>query len=210
MDILVIDDNSPDGTGQKVEQFRQQHQNVHVLHRRSKLGLAPAYQEGFAWVMQREYDYLVLMDGDLSHNPRYISAMLKRVKDGAGVVIGSRYVSGGKAEDWALWRFLISRMANICSRLVLGLAVQDLTSGFKCLKRETLGSIDFSKMQSNGYAFQIEMAYLCSKGGFSIEEYPIVFFGRKKGKSKLSFRLLVEAFFLVLRLRFTRHVRLPR
>ncbi len=203
MDILVIDDNSPDGTGRIAEQFCRQHQNVHVLHRKAKLGLAHAYQEGFAWVLQRDYDYLVLMDGDLSHHPRYISEMLKRIQNGADVVIGSRYARGGKAEAWALWRFLISRMGNIYSRFVLGSDIQDLTSGFRCLRKEALQGIDFFKMQSNGYVFQIEMTFLLVRNGFRLEEYPITFFGRRKGRSKLSLRLFTEALCLVLKLRFT-------
>jgi dolichol-phosphate mannosyltransferase len=202
MDILVIDDNSPDGTGNLIEEFRKRHARVHILHRKAKLGLAHAYQEGFSWVLQREYDYVVLMDGDLSHQPCHISEMLRKVQNGVDVVIGSRYVKGGSAEGWAVWRFLISRMGNIYSRLILGLEIQDLTSGFKCMKTEALKAIDFFAMRSNGYVFQIELAFLLLNNGFRVEEYPIKFLGRVKGRSKLSLGLFLEALCMVLRLKF--------
>ncbi len=206
MDILVIDDNSPDGTGKAVEDFSREEPNVHILHRKAKLGLAQAYQEGFDWVLARDYDYLVLMDGDLSHQPGYIAAMLDFIRNGGGydVVIGSRYVDGGRADDWAFWRFVASRLGNIYSRFVLGLAIRDLTSGFKCLKKEALSGIDYRSMRSNGYVFQVEMVFLLLESGFRVKEYPIIFPGRKKGRSKLSLRLFIEAFCLIPRLRFGR------
>ncbi|HTY44759.1 MAG TPA: polyprenol monophosphomannose synthase [Patescibacteria group bacterium] len=202
-DILAIDDNSPDGTGQAIVQLCQQHPHIYAIHRNKKSGLASAYLEGLAWASQRPYEYFVLMDADFSHHPRYIAKLLEKAQGGVDVVIGSRYAPAGKTEGWSVWRLVLSRLANYYSRRLLGLHVRDLTSGFKCLRKRVLEGVNFSMIRSNGYAFQIEMAYFCWKKGFRVEEYPITFFGRKKGKSKLSFRLLVEAFFLVLRLRFT-------
>ncbi|MFC1515088.1 polyprenol monophosphomannose synthase [Candidatus Omnitrophota bacterium] len=199
-EILIIDDGSPDGTGPIVSRLSRQYSNVHLMQRSRKLGLASAYQEGFTWALQREFDYIVQMDADFSHDPKHISAMLERAKAGVGLVIGSRYNDGAMIKDWFLLRAFVSRIANLYARSILRLKIYDLTGGFRCFRADTLREIDLSSIRSKGYAFQIEMAYLCRKRQRSVEEIPIVFSERRQGRSKFSLQCIIEAFFLVLRL----------
>ncbi|MBN2121092.1 MAG: polyprenol monophosphomannose synthase [Candidatus Omnitrophica bacterium] len=195
IDILVIDDNSPDGSFRIVEDLAEEYANIYLISRPHKLGLASAYREGFKWALERDFDYIIQMDADFSHKPRYIEAMLEKARSGADLVIGSRY-SNGKTENWPRLRLLTSWAANNYARRLLGVKAKDLTSGFRCFRKEALEEVYSSCIHSKDYAFQVEMVYLFWKKGFVIEEIPIVFIGRKAGKSKFSFRSVVELFIL--------------
>jgi dolichol-phosphate mannosyltransferase len=195
LEILVVDDNSPDGTGQIAEELAQQHPDrVHVLHREGKLGLGTAYITGFGYALDHGADYVVQMDADFSHSPTYVPQFLK-VIDGYDVVIGSRYVSGGSLDErWGFGRYLLSWWANsIYTRLVLGIRVKDATAGFKCWRRATLEGIGLERVRSNGYVFQVEMAYLTEKLGYRFLEVPIYFEDRRIGQSKMTMPVKVEA-----------------
>lgn len=204
VELLFVDDNSPDGTGTVLDEIAAAHPRVHVMHRAGKLGLGTAYIEGFGWGLARGYDYLFQMDADGSHDPKYLPQMLALAEDGADVVVGSRYVPGGGTENWGVGRQLISRGGGLYARTVLGVDVRDLTAGFMCWRRAALEAIDLSTITSNGYSFQIEMKYRAITKGLRVVETPIVFVDRRVGQSKMSRAIFVEALGKVWALRFGR------
>jgi dolichol-phosphate mannosyltransferase len=203
-ELLFVDDNSPDGTGQLLDEMAKSERRIHVMHRAGKLGLGTAYVEGFTWGLARGYDYLFEMDADGSHDPKYLPTMLALAVDGADGVIGSRYIPGGGTKNWGLGRKIISRGGGIYARTVLGVDVQDLTAGFICWRRKTLQAIDLPTITSNGYSFQIEMKYRALQKGFRLVETPIVFVDRRVGQSKMSRAIVAEALLKVWALRFGR------
>jgi dolichol-phosphate mannosyltransferase len=199
--ILVVDDGSPDGTGAIADRLAAELEPVEVLHRGRKEGIGPAYLAGFAYAISAGAELLLEMDSDFSHDPKDIPRLVAAASD-AALVLGSRYVQGGGVTDWGLVRRLISRGGSLYARLVLGLAVQDLTGGFKCFRREVLEAIDLGSVGTDGYGFQIEMTYRAIRAGFRVEEVPILFRERRVGASKMSTRIAVEAFWKVPVLRF--------
>jgi dolichol-phosphate mannosyltransferase len=192
VDVLVIDDNSPDGTGRLADEIAAREPRVKVLHRAGKEGLGKAYLAGFAWALARDYGLVMEMDCDFSHDPRYLPGMLAAAEE-ADLVLGSRYVKGGGTVNWGLLRKLISRGGSFYARTILGLSVRDLTGGFKCFRREVLEAIDLASVQCTGYAFQIELTYRAVRRGFKVHEFPIVFADRRVGHSKMSRRIVLEA-----------------
>ncbi len=200
-DVLVVDDSSPDGTGRFVTSEAQKNSRVHLLSRPQKQGLGKAYIAGFKWGIENGYDVLVEMDADFSHRPVDLNEILNKIET-TDVVIGSRYVLGGSTVNWGLIRKLISRGGGIYSRLILGFPIQDWTGGFNAWKKEVLQKIDLDQIQSNGYSFQIELKYKASKHGFKVVEYPIVFEDRRVGQSKMSLKIVLEAFYKVWMIRF--------
>src|SRR6476469_8607818 len=202
IDILIVDDGSPDGTGALVDAIAASEPRVHVLHRASKLGLGTAYLAGFQWALERDYAFVFEMDADFSHAPEKIPEFLEAIKD-ADLVIGSRYQNGQvNVVNWPMSRLFLSYSANIYARQVTGVPVFDATGGFKCFRREVLEAIDLSRVRSNGYAFQIEMSYRAWKRNFRIAEIPIVFVDRTEGTSKMSRSIVREAVWMVWRLRW--------
>ena len=202
IDMLVVDDGSPDGTGAIVDEIASANPRVFVLHRPSKLGLGTAYLEGFKWALEREYEFVFEMDADFSHNPDHLPEFLRRIVD-ADLVLGSRYRNGRvTVVNWPMSRLLLSYAANIYARGVTGLQLFDSTGGFKCFRRRVLEAIDLNAVKSNGYAFQIEMSFRAWKKGFRIAEIPIVFVDRTEGESKMSKRIVREAVWMVWRLRW--------
>jgi dolichol-phosphate mannosyltransferase len=202
VEILVIDDNSPDGTGRIADEIAASDPRVHVLHRAGKEGLGKAYLAGFRWALERDYDLVLEMDADFSHHPRYLPAMLAAARD-ADLVLGSRYVAGGGTVNWGLGRKLLSRGGSLYARTILGLGVRDLTGGFKCFRREVLEAIELETVECSGYAFQIELTYRAHRRGFRIAEIPIVFEDRRVGASKMSRRIVLEAIAKVWSIRFS-------
>lgn len=202
-DILIVDDNSPDGTGELADEIHQQNAQVNVLHRAGKQGLGTAYIAGFKYAIDNGYDAAFEMDADFSHDPRYLPDFLKAIED-ADLVIGSRYIPGGDTPNWSLLRRFISGGGNIFARFMLGIPVHDCTAGYRCYRREVLENIDLDTIQSQGYAFQIELAYRVMKHGFRIVETPIVFMDRRVGKSKMSRKIVIEGFTYVLKARFSK------
>jgi len=201
LEVLVIDDNSPDGTGQLADRLAEESPRVHVLHRAGKLGLGTAYIAWFKWALERDYAYVFEMDADFSHDPRHLKDFLKAIKD-ADVVIGSRYLKGRvTVMNWPMTRLMLSYLANIYARWITGLHMWDLTAGFKCFRRSVLEAIDLSAVRSNGYAFQIEMSVRAWRKGFKQVEIPIVFEDRTEGQSKMSRAIVREAIWMVPRLR---------
>lgn len=203
-EVLVVDDGSPDGTGALADQLKERlSPRVHVLHRTEKKGLGKAYLAGFDWgLKQNRFDAIVEMDADFSHHPRFLPAMAENLAL-QDVVIGSRYVHGGGTVNWGFIRKCISRGGSFYARTILGIPVQDLTGGFNGWRVAVLQAIQLSSVESNGYAFQIELKYRAFLKGFKIKEFPIVFEDRKVGQSKMSFRILLEALFKVWRFRLT-------
>ena len=202
--VLVVDDGSPDGTGEIADRLAAEHEWVEVLHRKEKNGIGPAYLAGFRHALENGAAYLMEMDSDFSHDPADLQRLLAAVYAGADLALGSRYVPGGGVSDWGLLRRFISEGGSTYARLVLGLRVRDLTGGFKCFRRETLEAIDFDSVRSHGYAFQVELTYRAVRAGFAVVEVPIVFRDRQQGQSKMSWRIAAEAMWLVPRLRFGR------
>ncbi|HLG74404.1 MAG TPA: polyprenol monophosphomannose synthase [Chloroflexota bacterium] len=204
VDVLVVDDASPDGTGELAEGLRAKHPSrVDVLHRSRKLGLGTAYVDGFRRALAAGYDYVLEMDCDFSHDPGYLPAFLERIQQ-ADLVLGSRYVKGGGTVNWNAFRRFISLGGSLYSRLVLGLPYRDLTGGFKCFRRQVLEQIDLDTVRSNGYAFQIELTYRAHQRGFRIEELPILFHERRVGSSKMSRAIVLEGMLRVWQFRFGR------
>jgi dolichol-phosphate mannosyltransferase len=192
-DVLIIDDASPDGTGEIADRLAADLPWVHVLHRAGKDGLGRAYVAGFHWALERDYAYVLEMDCDFSHDPNRIPDLIDAARAGADVVLGSRYVRGGGVRDWTRSRRLISRGGCLYARVLLGLGVHDLTGGFKCFRRGVLEAIDLDAVRAEGYAFQIEMTYRAALLGFRIVEVPITFSDRVAGGSKMSRRIVAEA-----------------
>jgi dolichol-phosphate mannosyltransferase len=192
LEVLVIDDNSPDGTGQLADRLAAEEPRVHVLHRAGKEGLGKAYLAGFAWALARGYRLVLEMDADFSHDPAHLPAILVAAAD-ADLVLGSRYVSGGGTVNWGLGRRLLSRGGSLYARTILDLPVRDLTGGFKCFRREVLEAIDLGSVACTGYAFQIELTFRAIRAGFRVVEVPIVFADRRVGQSKMSKRIVIEA-----------------
>lgn len=202
LEILVVDDASPDGTGEIAEQLARRHPGrLQVLHRKAKLGLASAYIAGFRRALEDGADVIIQMDADFSHSPHYLPQLLEKLKD-HDVAIGSRYVAGGATDRrWGWRRRFLSRAGNVYARWVTGLKVKEVTGGFRAFRREALEKLDFSAIQSKGYAFQIETAYALQKQGFRMAEVPIIFQERGAGRSKMSWRIIWEALWRVWQLR---------
>jgi len=202
LEMLIVDDASPDGTGGVVDAIAANNSRVHVIHREGKLGLGTAYIAGFRWALERKYDLVFEMDADFSHNPEMLPEFLQSIKE-ADVVLGSRY-QGGRVNvvNWPMSRLFLSYAANIYARGVTGLPVSDTTGGFKCFRRNVLESIDLNSVRSNGYAFQIEMSFRVWKRGFRLFEIPIIFVDRTEGVSKMSKKIVREAIWMVWRLRW--------
>ena len=201
IDVLVVDDGSPDGTGAAAEEIAAADARVHVLHRTGKLGLGTAYLAGFKWALERDYEYVFEMDADFSHDPKHIPQFLAAVAD-ADLVVGCRYLEGRvTVVNWPIGRLMLSYAANIYARVVTGIRLSDATGGFKCFRRRVLQAVDLGAVRSNGYAFQIEMNFRVARKGFRIAEIPIVFVDRTDGVSKMSGRIVREAVWMVWRLR---------
>lgn len=202
LEVLVVDDGSPDGTGAVVDQISSNDSRVHVIHREGKLGLGTAYLAGFRWALERHYRLIFEMDADFSHDPAHIPQFLEHATD-SDLVLGSRYMDGRvTVVNWPIARLLLSYFANVYARTITGLPLFDATGGFKCFRREVLEAIDMTAVKSNGYAFQIEMSFRAWRRGFRIREMPIVFVDRTEGQSKMSKRIVREAVWMVWRLRW--------
>jgi dolichol-phosphate mannosyltransferase len=207
--ILVVDDGSPDGTGDIADALAAEHDDVEVLHRTTREGLGPAYLAGFGHALDRGAQFVMEMDADFSHDPADLARLLAAARD-ADLVLGSRYVAGGGVTNWGRVRRLVSRGGSWYARVVLGLDVRDLTGGFKCFRRAVLEAIDLPSVRSRGYAFQVELTYRAVHAGFRVVELPIVFRDRELGHSKMSWRIAGEAALLVPQLRFARTSGQPR
>lgn len=203
VDVLIVDDNSPDGTGALVDQMSASDPRIHALHRSGKLGLGTAYIAGFKYAIANRYDAAFEMDADFSHDPRYLPDFLHKIQN-ADLVIGSRYIPGGSTPNWSPIRRLISGSGNIFARTILRLPIHDCTAGFRCYRCTVLESIGLDEVQSQGYGFQVEMLYRTLNLGFKVVETPIVFMDRRVGKSKMSRAIVIEAFTYVLRARFSK------
>lgn len=204
LSILVVDDNSPDGTGKVVERIAKNDMRIHLLARPGKLGLGTAYVEGFRFAIDRTFDYVFEMDADLSHDPKDIPRFLEKMET-HDLVIGSRYLTGVNVINWPLSRLLLSLFANWYTRGITQMPVKDCTSGFKCFRREVLESIDLDQISSDGYSFQIEMTYKAWKNNFKIHELPIIFVDRTKGSSKMTRKVMREAAWVVWKLRLSKY-----
>lgn len=200
LELLVVDDNSPDGTGEVAEALAAETGRVTVLHRKGKLGLGSAYREGFARALSLGADAVVQMDADFSHDPAVIPYFFEELRR-SDLVIGSRYLNGVSVVNWPLRRLMLSYFASVYTRVITGLTISDCTSGFKCFRAETLKAIDLAKVRSDGYSFQIEMNYRVKEKGFSISEVPIIFIDRHAGTSKMSKRIVREAVVMVWKLK---------
>jgi len=196
LEVLVVDDNSPDGTGQLADQLAAAEPRVQVLHRPGKAGLGKAYLAGFRWALDRGYDFIIEMDADFSHDPKYLPSLLRAIQD-HDLVLGSRYRDGVNVINWPISRLLLSLGANQYARWVTGLPLSDSTGGFKCFRRKVLESIDLERVRSNGYSFQIEMSFRAWQKGFRLGEVPIVFTDRVEGQSKMNKRIVREAIWMV-------------
>lgn len=194
IDILVVDDNSPDGTGDLVEKISVKNNRVFLLKRKRKLGLGTAYRDGFKWGMKRKYSFFISMDADFSHPPKSLPKMIKLSQANQdNIILGSRYIKGGKIKGWNTYRYLNSYLANLFTRLMLRLKPRDATAGFKCYPAKFLRSLDFRKLTASGYAFQVEMLFWAQKKGFTVQEFPITFVDRRVGQSKISGELRKSA-----------------
>jgi dolichol-phosphate mannosyltransferase len=205
--VLVVDDASPDGTGELAERLAADHEAVEVLHRPGREGLGPAYLAGFRRALDGGATYILEMDADFSHDPADLARLLVAARADADLVLGSRYVQGGAVEHWGFARQIVSRAGCAYARLVLGLAVRDLTGGFKCFRREVLEAIHLETVRSHGYCFQIELTQRALQLGFTVREIPIVFRERRRGASKMSPRIALEAFIVLPQLRWRRNFR---
>ena len=200
LELLIVDDNSPDGTGKLADEIAAANPLVHVMHRSEKNGLGRAYIAGFKWALERDYEFIMEMDGDFSHNPDDLPKFIQAAQD-ADLVLGSRYRDGIRVINWPLRRLMLSMGAGHYVRIITGMPFSDPTGGFKCFRRQTLEAIDLDDIKSNGYSFQIEMTYRAYLKGFRIKEMPIIFEDRKVGQSKMSKKIFAEAILMVLRLR---------
>ena len=204
--ILVVDDRSPDNTSGLVKELAAQRDGIFLLDRSKKEGLGKAYVAGFRWALERSYQYIFEMDADFSHDPRYLPGFLEAIREN-DLVIGSRYKSGVNVVNWPMSRLLLSYFANKFARVVTGIPVQDATGGFKCFRRAVLEALDLDSIASSGYSFQIEVNFFAWKRGFRITEIPIVFTDRKRGSSKMTTKIVREAFLLVWKLFFASFIR---
>ena len=195
-DILIIDDNSPDGTGKIIKKMMIRNKCIHLIEREKKLGLGTAYCSGFKWALKNNYDRVIQMDADLSHNPKDIPRLISELKE-YDLVIGSRYINGANVVNWPIRRLLLSYIANFYARVVIGVPIKDLTGGFKCFNSNIIKKIDFSKIKSEGYSFQIEINFLIWKNKFKIKEIPIIFTDRTVGESKMNKKIINEAIWIV-------------
>lgn len=200
-DLLIVDDNSPDGTGNVVINLQKEFNRLHLLSRKEKNGLGTAYIEGFKWCLQHQYDYIFEMDADFSHNPDDLIRLYKACENGADLAIGSRYITGVNVVNWPMNRVLMSYYASSYVRMITGMNIRDTTAGFVCYKRNLLQTIELDKIKFRGYAFQIEMKYTASKYGFKIVEVPIIFTDRTQGESKMSKGIFKEAILGVISLK---------
>lgn len=200
LDILIVDDNSPDGTGNFADEYSVKDRRVKVIHRAKKSGLGTAYIEGFKYALKNSYDIIFEMDADFSHDPKEIKNFLNAINS-YDLVLGSRYISGISVVNWPMRRLILSYMANLYTRIITGLPIKDATGGFKCFRRKVLESINLNSIKSNGYAFQIEMTFKAWKNKFSVSEIPIIFIDRTTGTSKMSKKIVREAIFMVWKLR---------
>ena len=198
--VLIVDDSSPDGTGEIADRLSASEEKVNVLHRKDKEGLGKAYIAGFKWAIEHDYDYIFEMDADFSHGPEYIKDFLREIQT-QDLVLGSRYISGVNVINWPMSRLLLSYFANVYTRIITGLPIRDATGGFKCFRKEVLEAIDFDKVKASGYSFQIEMTMRAWKKGFKIKEIPIIFMDRIAGSSKMSKKIMREAIWMVWLLR---------
>jgi dolichol-phosphate mannosyltransferase len=196
LQILVVDDSSPDGTGELADRMAAENPRIHVLHRAAKQGLGRAYLAGFRWSLAQGYDAMLEMDADFSHDPAFLPRFLTAIED-ADLVLGSRYATGVNVINWPISRLLLSLGANLYARVITGLPLSDSTGGFKCFRRGVLEAIDLDRVRSNGYAFQIEMSFRAWKKGFRLKEIPIIFHERVEGQSKMSKRIVREAIWMV-------------
>ncbi len=196
-DLLIVDDNSPDGTGQLVEDIRARDSRVHVIHRPGKLGLGTAYVLGFHYAIDHDYDLVFEMDADYSHDPKYLPDFFEAASS-ADLVIGSRYIRGGGTPNWSALRKFVSGGGNTFARIMLGIPTHDCTGGYRCYRTEALRKLDLDRVRAQGYAFQVEMAYVFWKRGYRVTEVPIVFMDRRVGTSKMSRKIFVEAFLWVI------------
>jgi len=199
LEILVVDDNSPDGTGEEADLMAAVNPRVAVIHRASKMGLGSAYIAGFRYGIEKGFDYLFEMDSDFSHDPKYLKDFLREIEE-ADLVIGSRYLQGVNVINWPMSRLLLSYFANVYTRMITGLPLRDATGGFKCYRREALEAVELDSVRSDGYSFQIEMSFKLWRQGFRLKEIPIVFHDRQQGKSKMSKKIVREAVWVVWRL----------
>jgi len=203
IEILIVDDGSPDGTASKVKELQTEFSTLlHIEERKGKLGLGTAYIHGFKWALKNNYDFIFEMDCDFSHNPKDLIRLLEACENGADIAVGSRYCKGGKISNWPIGRILMSYFASVYVRFILWLPVKDTTAGFKCYRKEVLETIELDRIKFMGYAFQIEMKYRAYKKGFKIQEVPILFTDRILGVSKMSTKIFKEAFLGVLQMRF--------
>ena len=196
IDLLIIDDNSPDGTADIIKTIMSENKSIHLLEREKKLGLGTAYCEGFQWALERGYDLIVQIDADLSHNPDDILRMVE-MSNSSDLVIGSRYIGGVNVINWPMRRLLLSYFANLYAKLIIHFPIKDSTGGFKCFQRKVLESIDLKMINSQGYSFQIEINFLAWIKGFKIKEIPIVFTDRTVGESKMNRGIVIEAIWMV-------------
>jgi dolichol-phosphate mannosyltransferase len=200
VEVLIVDDNSPDGTAGIVKKMMESNNRIHILERERKMGLGTAYVAGFKYAIERKFDFIFEMDADFSHNPKEIPIMLSKMNE-CDVLIGSRYVKGVNVVNWPMKRLILSYSANIYTRIITGMPIHDATAGFKCYKRKVLETINIDSLRSNGYAFQIETNFLAYKKGFKLMEMPIVFVDRRVGVSKMNKKIVYEAAFMVWKLK---------
>ena len=209
-DLLVVDDNSPDGTGDLADRLAKKHrERVSILHRAGKEGLGRAYIAGFKWGLERGYDVIFEMDADFSHNPAHLSQFVREIEAGADLVLGSRNIKGGGTRNWSIIRQIISKGGSLYAQAILFSPYRDLTSGFKAFRREVLEALDLEKVHSNGYSFQIELTHRAHQMGFKVRETPIIFHDRKVGTSKMTGRIVLEAMLVVWRIRLSKRARRP-
>ena len=207
-DLLIVDDNSPDGTGDIADRLAKKHQGrVYVMHRKAKEGLGRAYVDGFRWGLARDYEVLFEMDADFSHNPAHLSQFIREIEKGADLVLGSRNIKGGGTRNWSLLRKVISKGGSLYAQAILFSPNRDLTSGFTAFRRELLESLDLDNIRSNGYSFQIEVTHRARQMGFKVKETPIIFHDRKVGTSKMNSKIVLEAMLVVWKIRFSKPAR---
>jgi dolichol-phosphate mannosyltransferase len=200
LNVLIVDDNSPDGTADEVKEYQKVNDKIHIIERPGKQGLGTAYIKGFKFALENNYDYIFEMDADFSHDPKDIPKMLKEIEN-ADLIIGSRYIDGVNVINWPLSRLFLSVMASKYTRIITGMPIYDCTGGYKCFRREVLQEIPLDEVKSNGYSFQIEMNFKAWKRKFRIKEIPIIFYDRTVGQSKMTRKIMIEAAFMVWKLK---------